>query len=195
MTSASLLIEVLALCFKNKNKQTEADRCVKGLPGYPLADGGDLGSRGGRRGRAPPGGGSRIAYNIRCAPASPPPPPVSPAAPLPPIRRAAARNGAPHPRGPTDQTAWKVRASNRLESSSLVQRTAPARSTGGDRPSPSGTDTNRVALLATGRLTPSLQGLFWGAPGGGRAGVYVWGCKECESTKSHAVKAVRLCEK
>jgi hypothetical protein len=39
--------------------------------------------------------------------------------------------------------------------------------------------------------TPSLPPLFLGVPGG----VCVWGCKECESTKSHAVKVVCLCEK
>jgi hypothetical protein len=43
-------------------------------------------------------------------------------------------------------------------------------------------------------LTPSLAGLFWGVPGGG-GGVAVWGCKECESTKSYAVGVVCLCEK
>jgi hypothetical protein len=49
--------------------------------------------------------------------------------------------------------------------------------------------------------TPSLSPLFlfgfWGVPvpggGSGREGC-VWGCKECESTKSHAVKVVCLCE-
>jgi hypothetical protein len=41
-------------------------------------------------------------------------------------------------------------------------------------------------------LSPSLSGLFWVVPGGGR-GVCVWGCKECESTKSHVVEVVRLC--
>jgi hypothetical protein len=39
-------------------------------------------------------------------------------------------------------------------------------------------------------LTLSLPQLFWGVPDG-----CVWGCKECESTKSHAVKVVCLCEK
>jgi hypothetical protein len=42
------------------------------------------------------------------------------------------------------------------------------------------------------RLTPSLRGLFWGLPGGGRGVCGVWGCKECESTKIHEVKAVFL---
>jgi hypothetical protein len=45
-------------------------------------------------------------------------------------------------------------------------------------------------LILRGPLTPSLAPLFWGVSGGGRGEGRVWGCEECESTKSHAVKVV-----
>jgi hypothetical protein len=55
------------------------------------------------------------------------------------------------------------------------------------RTRPSGDPGWRVAL------TLSLLGLFGGVPGGGR-GLCGAGCRECESTKSHARgEVVRLC--